>query len=53
MLRERVKTILVAVLIIMAITVAIATGLKDSGVLEEHVTLTTTTGEIIYDGPAK
>lgn len=53
MLRERAKTILVAVLIIMAITVAIAEGLNKSGITEEHVTLTTTTGEIIYDGPAK
>jgi len=53
MLRERTKTILIAVLIIMAITVAVATGLKDSGILEEHVTLKTTTGEIIYDGPAR
>ena len=50
---ERVKRVAIAVLIIMAIVVAIGTGLNKSGLTEDHYVITTTTGEIIYDGPAK
>lgn len=51
-MREKFKTVMIVTLIIMAITVAVATGIKDSGIVEEHVTITDIeTGKTIYDGP--
>ena len=53
MLRKRLESVAIVVLIIMAILVALATGLKNSGLIEDHYVITTSTGETIYDGPAK
>ena len=51
-MREKFKTVMIVTLIIMAITVAVATGIRNSGIVEDHVTITDIeTGEIIYDGP--